>query len=118
MSFGAFRDWTRDDPVRDADLFAIDSRPVIGKCLRCGNEICGPKGGYGGDRRYEFLEGMVCFSCYPEWSTSHSIDSDGTDVYCSECGENQNGYVYYEYDGEVFCMTCFGEWAEEFRVEV
>ena len=56
------RDWTRDDPVRDAEDHANreDKRPVIGTCPICQAEIHGESDGYYADEAYQIDGWWVC----------------------------------------------------------
>jgi len=55
------RNWTRDDPIADAEDYATDTRPVLGCCPICGIEIHAGTATYDPDDAYQFTDGvLVC----------------------------------------------------------
>ena len=54
-----------DDPVRDAENWAAreDSRPLLGHCAICSQEIRGENEDYDADDAYEFDGDYVCDDC-------------------------------------------------------
>lgn len=63
-----FRDWSRDDPVRDAEDAQRDDRPIIGTCDECGGEIHGSAPGWHGDEIFESNEIKVHVDCLMAWT--------------------------------------------------
>ena len=59
------RNWYRDDPVRDAEDWAAreDTRPLLGHCEICGQEIYGEDDDYDADDAYVFEGDYVCDNC-------------------------------------------------------
>ena len=62
-----------DNPVRDAELAAIDRRPVIGTCDICKCEIHGADGIYEADDAFAFEDGgdIVCDNCLYRYCREH-----------------------------------------------
>lgn len=61
-----FRDWTRDDPVLDAERwFSRDNnRPVMCQCEECGCDIHREDDYFEADDAFLFDSGeVVCFNC-------------------------------------------------------
>lgn len=63
--------WT-SDPVRDAEMYAHDDRPVLGECEECGCEIHGQNRDYYEDDGYLFDGGeYVCGDCLRDYCNKH-----------------------------------------------
>lgn len=63
--------WT-DDPVRDADMYFRDDRPILGVCEECGLEIHGQNEDYYEDDAYVFDGGeFVCGDCLRAYCNQH-----------------------------------------------
>ena len=64
-----------DDPVRAADIAAIDRRPVKGLCEICGKEVHGPMGNYGCDYHYAIPGyGLIHDDCFQEWARDFYVE--------------------------------------------
>lgn len=63
--------WT-SDPVRDAEMYAYDTRPVIGTCEECGHDIHGKDKDYYEDDAYCMPDGaFVCADCLRDYCNRH-----------------------------------------------
>lgn len=58
-----YRDFTRDDPVSDANRAMDDDRPVIGTCESCGEDIHGMDESEEGDGHWNIDGCMYCENC-------------------------------------------------------
>lgn len=63
-----YRDYTQDDPVRDAEIAQIDTRPRRFTCDQCGEPIRGADSGHYGDDFFEFKDVCVHLDCLSEWT--------------------------------------------------
>ena len=60
------------DPVRDAEMYAYDDRPVLGECDECGKELHGQNADYYADDAYIFDDGtIVCSDCLRKYCDEH-----------------------------------------------
>ena len=69
-----FRDWTRDDPVRDAERWFSreNNRPVMCQCAECGGDIHNEDDYYEADVAYLFDNGdVVCSGCLVDYCNSN-----------------------------------------------
>lgn len=70
------RNWSVDDPVRDAEDAAEDTRPIKGYCEYCGDEIHGGDVTHYGDEAYDFDGVLVCEDCLSIYTNEHKIKED------------------------------------------
>lgn len=69
------RNWSRDDPVRDAEDYAgqDDPRPLVGHCKVCGAELHESCRGWDPDDGYEIDGDYVCDDCLREYFKDRRI---------------------------------------------
>ena len=63
------RDYSRDDPVTDAEEWASreDNRPVMGVCPVCGQNVCDENDFYGKDDAFEIDGEIIHEDCVMEF---------------------------------------------------
>ena len=67
------RNWYRDNPEWDAEDAAEDTRPVLGCCEECGEEIHGSDDTHEADDAYNIRGALIHYDCLHKYFRDFKI---------------------------------------------